>query len=216
MPVPATIWCAAPLRGAVKHRSQKSAVSDELLLAQVVAGRQEALTELFHRYAARLATYLSVLGKFARVDVDEAVQLTFISVWDNAYSFRGDSSVRTWIVGIARNHLRTQLRDLQDDGWESSIDVGRDLPDNESAEAHPEETVLTQMELDEVMARIRKLPLSHREVITLVCVLGFSMKETAAIMGIPEGTVKSRLLYARASATRRSRHRQIEEEESRR
>jgi RNA polymerase sigma-70 factor (ECF subfamily) len=123
-----------------------------------------------------------------RVLAEEIVQDTMLAVWHGAGSFRRESSARSWVIAIARRKTRDRLRGrrlrLVDDAF---------LADQPGAGPGPETTALDRAELAEVTSAIRQLATAHREILGLVFGSGLSLPEVAAVLGIPLGTVKSRL-----------------------
>jgi RNA polymerase sigma-70 factor, ECF subfamily len=151
----------------------------------------------FYREHGRivLAQVLLVTGE--RVLAEEIVQDTMLAVWRGAGSFRGESSVRSWVIAIARRQTRDRLRGrrlrLVDDAF---------LADQPGPGPGPEATALDRAELAEVTGAIRELARPHREVLGLAFGSGLSLPEVAGVLDIPLGTVKSRLTSARAALNR--------------
>jgi RNA polymerase sigma-70 factor (ECF subfamily) len=108
-----------------------------------------------------------------------------LTVWKNAASFRGASKATTWILGIARNQAHSLLRREK---------KGERLPEDPKGEPDPAEAA----EIDVRVTRaLQKLSPEQQEVLHLVFFEEMSLADAAAVLGIPEGTVKSRLFYAR-------------------
>jgi RNA polymerase sigma-70 factor, ECF subfamily len=166
------------------------------LLRRIGQGDENAMA-VFYREHGRVvfAQVLLVVGE--RVLAEEIVQDTMLAVWRGAGSFRGESSVRSWVIAIARRQTRDRLRGrrlrLVDDAF---------LADQPSSGPGPEVMALDRAELAEVMRAIRELASSHREVLGLVFWSGLSLPEVAAVLQIPLGTVKTRLTAARTALTR--------------
>jgi RNA polymerase sigma-70 factor, ECF subfamily len=121
-----------------------------------------------------------------------------LAVWRGAGSFRGESSVRSWVIAIARRQTRDRLRGQRvlrvvDDAF---------LADQPGSGPGPEVMALDRAELAEVTAAIRELAPLHREVLGLVFGSGLSLPEVAGVLEIPVGTVKSRLAAARNALSR--------------
>ncbi len=122
-------------------------------------------------------------------DAKDLTQTIFLKAYRAFRDFRGDASVRTWLFTIARNTLRDFFR--------------RKRP-AVSLEAHMEyhgEPATSPIELPARVARLRhalpRLPQEFREVLTMFYFEGLSIQEIAQQLGIPAGTVKSRLNRAR-------------------
>lgn len=149
------------------------------LLLKLVQGGQKAFYNFYKIFAPRVFRYaLAILRD--RYLAEEVVQETMITVWKGAKSFRGQSQVSTWIFGIARNHALRLLRRKP-----------KSLP----AEVHPEPEDLDQEE--RVRKALEKLPRIEREVVVLAFYQGLLYREITEILGIPEGTVKSRMFQAK-------------------
>ncbi len=114
-----------------------------------------------------------------------------------AASFRGESSVRSWLIAIARRQARDRRRRRR------IAAVGDEaLAGQPSAEPGPEQVALDRAEVGEVAVAIRLLAPPHREVLGLVFGAGLSLREAAGVLGIPVGAVKSRLSAARTALSR--------------
>jgi RNA polymerase sigma-70 factor, ECF subfamily len=167
-------------------------LDDQALLIGIVAGDEAALEEVVRRYHARLWRYVSrrVSGDLALIE--DVLQEVFLAVWHGAARFRGEASVAVWIFGIAHFQTLHALRTRQ-----RGADI-IEFPEEDSAFApvipSAEDAALRRIHLMEALGRLSP---AHREVLDLVCLHGFSMQETGEILGIPPGTVKSRLSLAR-------------------
>lgn len=153
--------------------------------------------DAFYRKHGRvvLAQVLVVTGD--RALAEEITQDTMLAVWHGAGSFRGESSVRSWVIAIARRQTRDRQR-----GRRLRVVDDAFLADQPSSGPGPETTALDRAELAEVTAAIRELPAAHREVLGLAFGAGLSLPEVALVLEVPVGTVKSRLFAARAALSR--------------
>jgi RNA polymerase sigma-70 factor (ECF subfamily) len=169
---------------------------DAGLLRRIGRGDEDAMAAFYREHGrVVLAQVLLVTGE--RVLAEEIVQDTMLAVWRGAGSFRGESSVRSWVIAIARRQTRDRLRARRlrvvDDAF---------LADQPGSGPGPEMTALDRAELAEVRVAIRDLAPSHREVLGLAFGSGLSLPEVAGVLEIPVGTVKSRLTAARAALSR--------------
>jgi RNA polymerase sigma-70 factor, ECF subfamily len=176
--------------------SQDGTCDDVELLHRIGQGEQSAMAAFYREHGrVVLAQVLLVTGE--RVLAEEIVQDTMLAVWRGAGSFRGESSVRSWVIAIARRQTRDRLRGRRlrvvDDAY---------LADQPSSGPGPEVTALDRAELAEVKGAIRELALPHREVLGLAFGSGLSLPEVAGVLDIPLGTVKSRLTSARTALGR--------------
>jgi RNA polymerase sigma-70 factor (ECF subfamily) len=169
---------------------------DAELLRLIGLGDEAAMTEFYRRHGrVVLAQILLVTGE--RALAEEIVQDTMLAIWQGASSFRGESSVRSWVIAIARRRTRDRLR-----GRRLRVVDDALLADQPSSAPGPELTALDRAELADVTDSIRELTPPHREVLGLVFGSGLSLPEVADVLEIPVGTVKSRLFAARAALGR--------------
>ena len=172
------------------------ACDDVRLLRRIGQGDEDAMAAFYREHGrVVLAQVLLVTGE--RALAEEIVQDTMVAVWRGAGSFRGQSSVRSWVIAIARRQTRDRLRRQRlrvvDDAF---------LADQPGSDPGPEVMALDRAELAEVTGAIRELPAPHREVLGLVFGSGLSLPEVAGVLEIPVGTVKSRLTAARTALSR--------------
>jgi RNA polymerase sigma-70 factor, ECF subfamily len=176
--------------------SPDGACDDAALLRRIGQGDEDAMASFYREHGrVVLAQILLVTGE--RVLAEEVVQDTMLAVWRGAGSFRGDSSVRSWVIAIARRQTRDRLR-----GRRLRVVNDAFLADQPSPGPGPEATALDRAELAEVKGAIRELALPHREVLGLAFGSGLSLPEVAGVLEIPVGTVKSRLAAARTALSR--------------
>jgi RNA polymerase sigma-70 factor, ECF subfamily len=169
---------------------------DAELLRRIAQGDEGAMAAFYREHGrVVLAQVLMVTGEHALAE--EIVQDTMLAVWRGAGSFRGESSARSWVIGIARRQTRDRLR-----GHRLRVVDDAFLADQPSSGPGPEVMALDRAELAEVTVAIRELAPAHREVLGLVFGSGLSLPEVAGVLGVPVGTVKSRLTAARTALSR--------------
>ncbi len=170
---------------------------DAVLLEQVAGGDRDALGALYRRHAhVVLAQIHLVVGE--RGLSEEILQDTMLAVWQGAGAFRGVCQVRSWIIAIALRQARDRLRRRR-------LAVVADesaLSGQAARDPGPEAQVLERAELAAVAEAIRSLSPGHREVFGLVFGADLTLAGAAEILGVPVGTVKSRLSAARAALAR--------------
>lgn len=177
--------------------------SDEAeLLAAIAGGDEDALRQLYLRERPRLRRYLwHQLGGESGL-VEEVLQDVFLAVWRQAATFRGEARVRTWVFQIA-HYLALEARRRRDRLSRERVpldDAAADeAPSAEYAAASHETGVLDRLALADAVGALSP---SHRAVLYLIAQQGFSHAEAARILGVPVGTVKSRMSYARAALLR--------------
>ena len=172
--------------------------SDRRLIAESLAGRPEAFGELVLRHQDRL------FNSVARIldnpeDAADAVQDAFINAYVSLGSFKGDAEFFTWLYRIAFNtavslkRRRKQLVSLDGarDG-EAAID-----PADDSPESRPGAALQRSEEEAVLQSALNRLSADHRTVLVLKDIDGLKYEEIAEIMGVPVGTVRSRIHRAR-------------------
>ena len=176
--------------------SRDGAGDDAALLRRIGQGDEDAMASFYREHGrVVLAQVLLVTGE--RALAEEIVQDTMLAVWRGAGSFRGESSVRSWVIAIARRQTRDRRR-----GRRLRVVDDAFLADQPGPGPGPEVTALDRAELAEVKDAIRELALPHREVLGLAFGSGLSLPEAAGVLEIPVGTVKSRLAAARTALSR--------------
>ena len=158
-----------------------------------MAGRDEgALRELYDRHALRISAQLA--RRCADPDaVSDVLQDTFIAAWDGAARFRGDGEVPAWLWGIAIRRLVSRLRKR------AAFRLGPALLETDGEDISAEELVLLRHENGDVGGAMARISPELRVVLQLVVLDRLSTREAALLLGIPRGTVKSRLQRARVT-----------------
>ena len=169
---------------------------DAELLRRIGKGDEDAMAA-FYREHGRVVFAQVLLVTGERVLAEEIVQDTMLAVWHGAASFRGESSVRSWVIAIARRQTRDRLR-----GRRLRVVDDAFLADQPGPDPGPEVMALDRAELAEVKGAIQGLASAHREVLGLAFGTGLSLPEVAGVLQIPVGTVKSRLSAARTALNR--------------
>ncbi|MBM3138030.1 MAG: sigma-70 family RNA polymerase sigma factor [Chloroflexi bacterium] len=178
-------------------------VMDETaLINQAKKGDLDAFNRLvleFQDQAFNLA--LRMLGD--QPSAEDAVQMSFISAYENLRSFRG-GSFRAWILRITANNCLNELRrqkrkpttDLSPEDPETGDEM--ESPDWLADESMSPEEKVSQKELESVIQRcIQALPDEFRTVVLLVDVQGLDYQEASEVVSTPLGTIRSRLARAR-------------------
>jgi len=164
-------------------------------IARCRRGDEAAWAEVYHAFAPLVVRFLRRLLPGVR-DLDDPVQQVFVAVFDGLDAFRGEARFSTWIYGIAvrvagkaiRGEVRRRVGQAAYAGWLECL--GSSVPD---AAGGAEARALMRA-LGEVLDR---LSFEHRTVWVMRELEGIDSDETAAALGIPAGTVRSRLFFAR-------------------
>jgi RNA polymerase sigma-70 factor, ECF subfamily len=134
-------------------------------------------------------------------DADNLTQECFLRAYLSMKTFRGECSIRTWLlriaVNLARDHVRSRragfwkrLLRLEDDGVVSAESEPRSLRPS------PERGMVVREELDAVWRAVDQLPVRQKEVFVLRFVEEMDLKEIAEVLKISTGTVKTQLFRA--------------------
>jgi RNA polymerase sigma factor (sigma-70 family) len=162
--------------------------SDETLLAGVAERDIGAFRVLYERHAGWLALRLSRRCN-DRDLVADAVQDTFVAVWQKPRGFRGEGDIAAWLWGIAIRRLVSRLR--------QRTDVAAVFGSSETAPA-AEEQALLSVEYGDLGAALARLSPEMRAVIQAVVLDGLSAREAAHLLNVPVSNVKTRLYRAKA------------------
>ncbi|MCX4469212.1 RNA polymerase sigma factor SigM [Micromonospora sp. NBC_01655] len=172
--------------------------SDVELLRAHVAGDRYAFTELFHRHRDRLwAVALRTVGD--REEAADGLQDALLSAHRAAARFRGDSAVTTWLHRIVVNACLDRIRRRQAHPTVPLPD-GTHGPDDGPSTGGVEPAAPVQDHDTALVVRqaLAELPVEQRSALVLVDVQGYPVAEVARILGVAEGTVKSRCARGRA------------------
>ncbi len=157
---------------------------DRWLVQRILNGDQKAAEWFVAEYYEAIYRFLRNLTGF-KEDAEDLTQQTFLKAWEALPRYRGEASLSTWLHAIAYREYTHWLRTKREH-----------VPLEEVAE-ELEEQAKPSWEAVLLQWALRRLPSEHREVFVLYHVQGFSVREIARILGIPPGTVKSRLFFAR-------------------
>ena len=160
------------------------------------AEAQPTFATVFEQFAEYVPALLRRLG-VAAADVPDLTQDVFTVVHRKLATFRGDSSLKTWVCGIclrvAHNHRRLI--------WVRKLVFSDDLEDRPEPETGCDRLELAQR-LAALEAALSQLPAREREVFVLFEVEELSMREIAQLLGCPEKTAYTRLYAARRNVKR--------------
>ncbi len=168
----------------------QQAPSDRELLADVAAGDRGALHELFLRHQPWLTARVRQRCSDADV-VAEVVNDTFLVVWQKPGKYSGEGEVAAWLWGIAIRTLLHRLRPRK-----SVVERLKSLRHQEHAPS-AEDAVLLGVEHGDVGLAMERLSPELLAVVQATVLDGLSRREAAELLGIPPGTVKSRMSRAR-------------------
>jgi len=160
--------------------------SDAELLAAHVAGDRYAFAELFHRHHRQLHRLARLTSRNPE-DAADALQDAMLSAHRGAGSFRHDAAVSSWLYRIVVNACLDRLR------------RSKTHPTTTLDDVYPVADRSAQVETAIVVQRaLMRLPVEQRAAVVAVDMRGYSIADTARMLGVAEGTVKSRCARARA------------------
>lgn len=165
--------------------------SDAELLRAVAAGDRDAIGDLYDAHAPWLVLRLSGRCSDAGL-VDEVVQDTFFAVWRSASRWDGRGEVAAWIWGIGMRRLVDALR-------RRPAATVTFVPEHSGVESSAEEQLLLGIEHGRLGGALSRLSPELRAVMQATVLDGLTTREAGRLLGIPAGTVKSRMVRAKAA-----------------
>ena len=177
-----------------------AAASDEELVRRFADGDARAFDEIVGRHRDAVYRFCRWQLGGPRHEAEDATQDALIEVFRSLRRYAGRSRLRTWIFGLARNVCLRRRRAAA-----RSLPASRDAGDDEALRAIPDAAADLDALLarDETTGRVRReiegLSPEHRVVVLLREIEGLSYDEIASVVGVPVGTVRSRLHNARAA-----------------
>lgn len=170
-----------------------SDVSDtELSLVKAIAAADETAMAKFYKRLGRGVFAFSLQRIKDPVQAEDVVVETMYEVWKSAARFRGDSQVRTWVLGIARHKVLDKLRARQHVQFDDELDESL-----ESTEPTAFEIVARAHDAAAIAKCMESLSDEHRESLHLAFFQDLSIAEIAEIQQCPANTVKTRIFHAK-------------------
>ncbi len=173
-------------------RRKNRTYSDSELMQQIVSGDQVAFSELYLRYKDRMYYYFyRMLGNSADT-ANDFLQELFMKLIEKPESYNPEYRFSTWLYSVANNMCKNEYR---------KRGIRQEFQEAEALEPQIDYLSDTTIEYEQVVEKIfvtlDSLGEEHRSAFLLRYREGFSIKEVAEILELPEGTVKSRLFYAK-------------------
>ena len=171
--------------------------SDSLLIEKAKKGNEGAFNFLMNKYYPRVYASLFSFTK-SKEDSEDLAQQTFIKVWQQIKSFRGDSAFFTWVYRIAINLAKNYVASsgYKKQKVNSSIDQ---LEIDISSSGNIESMLIHTQSIDDIKDFINTMPEALKTAFTLRESEGKSYEEISIITETPIGTVRSRIFRARES-----------------
>jgi RNA polymerase sigma-70 factor (ECF subfamily) len=194
------------------HPRRSSAIDERSAdldaIARCRAGDREAFGEIVERWQDRIFGAALRMVRDAETARDLA-QETFVRAYVKLESFEGGAAFGTWLYAICVNQVRGEMRkrSAQKRGDAASLDALRESADVDPADPSddPEARASTKEQCARLSAELERLDPEHREVVLLREFEDLSYEEIADVVGVPVGTVRSRLFRAREELRDRMR-----------
>jgi RNA polymerase sigma-70 factor, ECF subfamily len=167
-------------------------VSDEDLMQQLAAGRQDALGPLYSRYAARI---FSLAGhSLDRATAEEIVQEVFLAVWRKAATFAPErGTFRAWLFQIAHYRILNELRRRSRRPQLEEDPDGLRLEQSPDPMPGPDEVVAGEAQRVEIHEALEALPQPQRRAVELAFMEGLTHEQISTTLRVPLGTTKTRI-----------------------
>lgn len=162
-------------------------MGDKKLIKNLKKGKEEAYYELINLYGNKLLRTCFLMTRDER-EAEDIVQETFLRVFKYIDTFKGDSSIYTWIYRIAQNIAKDKL---------SSRILTFPYEDIEEGFENTEEILINKIDREILREKLNNLNFIYKQVLVLFYFNGFSIKEISEILQEKEGTIKSKLSRGR-------------------
>jgi len=173
----------------------KNVEEDECLMEKIVLRHASALEEVYHRYKSILkSVVMQVIHDDA--EADDVIQDVFIQVWDRANTYSVEKGkLINWLATLARRRAIDRVR--QHAAYRRATDrfeIDCNIREHELYDLHTVENTAQTDDLRAIMAsHIQALPIQQQQAIYLTFFEGKSQREISSMMGMPLGTVKTRI-----------------------
>ena len=167
-------------------------LTDSALMQQIVSGDQAAFGELYSRYKDRMYYYFYRMLGNSPDQANDFLQELFMKIVEKPDSYNPAYAFHTWLYSVANNMSKNEYR---------RRGIRQEYHQFEASEPHidfPNETTIEPGQvIEKIFQTLDQLGEEHRSAFLLRYREEFSIREVAEILGLPEGTVKSRLFTAR-------------------
>jgi RNA polymerase sigma-70 factor (ECF subfamily) len=182
-------------------------LSDEDLMARVAEEDERAFAELVRRYQGRLTNLISRLLN-DREASDDLAQEVFVRVYVHRRNYRRGSKLSTWLftiaANLAKNEIRRRVRRRNWFSLDALTEVFRDSAIVLADKREGSERAMEREQLQEAVGRaIATVPETYRVALVLRDIEGLAYEEIAEVLGVPGGTVRSRINRARVMLKRK-------------
>jgi len=187
---------------ATVHASERDWPGDERAVSRFLAGDVLGFEQIVRHYSGMVFSLAARL--VGPADAEDVVQETFLRAWHGLGRFRGESSLKTWLYAIALNRARARhgrlarLKAVFTPGRTRENEAFASLDDAADPALSPEENAVRAERRRRLREAVRTLPEEFRAAVVLRDLEGLAYEEVADVLGVPIGTVRSRLARGRA------------------
>jgi RNA polymerase sigma-70 factor (ECF subfamily) len=199
---------ASPEQNAASTDAERAKIQERRLIRRLRRGDQRAFTTIVRTYQQRV---FNIVFRFLgnREEAEDVAQDVFVTVYQNAERFRGDSKFSTWLYRVTVNHCKNRLKYLKRRGRHMGRpldEIAEHLVAQGSGETQPvfhaaiprPDDLAQGRQLEALIQReMAKMDEDHRLLVVLRDIQGLSYQEMAEVTGLNVGTIKSRLHRAR-------------------
>jgi RNA polymerase sigma-70 factor (ECF subfamily) len=172
------------------------------LVAAARNGDHQAFEALVLKYQDRIYRLIQRLVSSADV-VDDLAQEVFIRAYSSLGDFKGESSLYTWLYKIALNLCRNHYRTRGRRPVHEELDEADGASGMAAADGTPEDAAFRREFWEHLRQGLDELPAEQREAVVFCDLEGMSYEEMAEVMGVPIGTVRSRIFRGRRALQER-------------
>lgn len=189
------------------HASERDWPGDERAISRFLSGDVLGFEQIVRHYSGMVFSLAARL--VGPTEAEDVVQETFLRAWHGLERFRSESSLKTWLYAIALNRARVRhgtlarLRAVFTPGRTRGDDAFASLDDAAAPALSPEENALLADRRRRLRAALHTLPDEFRVAVVLRDLEELSYEEIAEVLGVPIGTVRSRLARGRAQLKER-------------
>jgi len=210
-PAGGTVERPAAARGGIRDRAERTLDSDFTLVARCLRGDEDAWEELVRIHTRKIyALCFRFTG--SRQEAQDLTQEVFLRVFRTMKTFRSaEGSFTTWLTRVTRNllvdHYRRTRQERATDSIEEQLPVLEEA--GAAASIRPDNAIAGREASELLQAALRRLSPDLREAVILRDLQEMEYREIAAVLQIPEGTVKSRINRGRAELARLLRRQKL-------
>lgn len=157
-------------------------VDKEVLIEEIMNRHGQEILKLVYSYVNNIEV------------AEDLTQEIFVKCYNSLHTYGGKSKIRTWLWRIAINHCKDFLKSWYN---KNVIITGEELTNNNTKKEMVEQVVIQKEDDDQLISVIMALPVKYREVIYLFYYEDLPIKEIAALTGVGDNTVKTRLRRAK-------------------